>query len=101
MQSTARIITGAALIMVAVFAGFAAGRLVMFQQMGFGLGIAVLLDATIVRSILVPSAMVLLGDRNWYMPSWLRWLPDLRVEGAAPPPIAAPSPAAPEASPAD
>lgn len=81
LQSTARIITGAALIMVAVFFGFAVGRLVMFQQMGFGLGIAVLIDATIIRTILVPSAMALLGDRNWYMPSWLKWLPDLRVEG--------------------
>lgn len=84
LHSTAKIITGAALIMVAVFSGFAAGRLVMLQQMGFGLGVAVLLDATIVRSILVPSAMALLGDRNWYMPKWLHWLPDLRVEGASP-----------------
>jgi RND superfamily putative drug exporter len=83
LQSTAKIITGAALIMVAVFGGFAAGELVMMQQMGFGLAVAVLLDATIVRSILVPSAMALLGDRNWYMPRWLHWLPDLRVEGAA------------------
>jgi RND superfamily putative drug exporter len=84
LQSTAKIITGAALIMVAVFGGFASGRLVMFQQMGFGLGAAVLIDATIIRSILVPSAMALLGDRNWYMPSWLKWLPDLRVEGGGP-----------------
>jgi len=82
LQTTARIITGAAIIMVAVFFGFAAGRLVMFQQMGFGLGMAVLIDATIIRSVLVPSAMALLGDRNWYMPRWLDWLPDLRVEGA-------------------
>jgi RND superfamily putative drug exporter len=82
LHSTAKIITGAALIMVAVFGGFAAGRLVMLQQMGFGLGVAVLIDATIVRSVLVPSAMALLGDRNWYLPRWLRWLPDLRVEGA-------------------
>lgn len=82
LHSTARIITGAALIMVAVFGGFAAGRLVMLQQMGFGLGVAVLLDATIVRSVLVPSTMVLLGNRNWYLPSWLNWLPDFRVEGA-------------------
>jgi RND superfamily putative drug exporter len=81
LQSTARIITGAALIMVAVFAGFASGKLVMFQQMGFGLAVAVFLDATIVRSILVPASMALLGDRNWYMPKWLTWLPDLRVEG--------------------
>jgi RND superfamily putative drug exporter len=91
LQSTARIITGAALIMVSVFFGFAAGRLVMFQQMGFGLGIAVLIDATIIRTILVPSAMALLNDRNWYMPKWLSWLPDLRVEGAPPPVVGAPS----------
>jgi RND superfamily putative drug exporter len=83
LHATAKIITGAALIMVAVFGGFASGRLVMLQQMGFGLGIAVLLDATIVRSVLVPSIMTLLGDRNWYMPRWLTWLPDLRVEGAS------------------
>jgi RND superfamily putative drug exporter len=80
--STARIITGAALIMVAVFGGFAAGQMVMFQQMGFGLGVAVLLDATIVRSVLVPATMRLLGDRNWYLPKRLEWLPDLRVEPA-------------------
>ena len=81
LSTTARIITGAALIMITVFFGFAAGRLVMFQQMGFGLGVAVLIDATVIRCVLVPSAMVLLGDRNWYMPGWLKWLPDLRVEG--------------------
>jgi RND superfamily putative drug exporter len=81
LRETARIITGAALIMVAVFAGFAAGRLVQLQEMGFGLAVAVFLDATVVRSILVPSAMALLGDRNWYFPRWLRWLPDLRIEG--------------------
>jgi RND superfamily putative drug exporter len=80
--STARIITGAALIMVAVFGGFAAGELVMFQQMGFGLGVAVLLDATIIRSVLVPATMRLLGRWNWYLPSRLEWLPGLRVEPA-------------------
>ena len=96
LQSTAKLITGAALIMVAVFAGFASASLVFIQQLGFGLGVAILLDATIVRSILVPSAMALLGDRNWYLPRWLGWLPDLRVEGAparvvAPAPLGAPS----------
>ena len=80
--STAGIITGAALIMVAVFAGFASGDLVMFQQMGFGLGVAVLLDATVVRILIVPSAMKLLGKWNWYLPRWLEWLPKLSVEGA-------------------
>jgi uncharacterized membrane protein YdfJ with MMPL/SSD domain len=80
--STGRIITGAALIIIAVFSGFARGDLVMFQQMGFGVAIALLLDATIVRLVLVPAAMELLGERNWYLPTWLRWLPDVHVEGA-------------------
>ena len=80
IRSTGRLITGAALIMVAVFWGFAAGDLVGLQQMGFGLGLAVLLDATIVRMVLVPASMKLLGTWNWYLPGWLQWLPDLRVE---------------------
>ena len=80
LRTTANIITGAAAIMVAVFGGFALGELVMFQQIGVGLAVAVFLDATIVRTILVPATMRLLGDVNWYMPSWLKWLPDLRVE---------------------
>ena len=84
--STGRIITGAALIIVAVFSGFARGDLVMFQQMGFGVAIALLLDATLVRLVLVPAAMQLLGERNWYLPTWLRWLPDIHVEGAKPGP---------------
>ena len=81
LRTTGGLITGAALIMVAVFAGFAAGRLAPLQQMGFGLAVAVFLDATIVRSVLVPSSMKLLGNLNWYLPSWLEWLPRLRVEG--------------------
>ena len=81
LRTTGAIITGAALIMVAVFGGFAAGELVPLQQMGFGLAIAVFLDATIVRSILVPAAMRLLGDYNWYLPSWLEWLPHIEIEG--------------------
>jgi RND superfamily putative drug exporter len=81
LQSTARLITGAALIMVIVFGSFAAGDLVMLQQMGFGLAVAVFLDATIVRSVLVPASMALLGDRNWYLPRWLSWLPRLSIEG--------------------
>ena len=80
VRSTGRLITGAALIMVAFFWGFAAGDMVGLQQMGFGLGIAVLLDATIVRIVLVPASMKLLGKWNWYLPSWLGWLPDPRVE---------------------
>ena len=80
--STARIITGAALIIVAVFAGFARGDLIMFQQMGFGVAIALLIDATLIRSVLLPSAMKLLGDWNWYLPRWLEWIPRVRVEAA-------------------
>ncbi len=67
--------------MVCVFAGMTSGELVMFQQWGFGLAVAILLDATIVRTIVVPAAMELLGDWNWYLPRWLGWLPDVSVEG--------------------
>lgn len=81
LRSTGRIITGAALIMFAVFAGFAAGDMIMFQQMGFGLAVAVIMDATIIRSILVPASMKLLGKRNWYLPKALQWLPDIHIEG--------------------
>ncbi len=81
LRTTGGIITGAAIIMVAVFAGFAAGRLTSLEQMGFGLAVAVFLDATVVRSVLVPSTMRLLGDRNWYLPRWLQWLPKIDVEG--------------------
>jgi putative drug exporter of the RND superfamily len=84
VSSTARIITGAALIIVAVFAGFASGELIMFQQMGFGVAAALLIDATIIRSVLLPSAMKLLGDWNWYLPRWLRWLPQLHIEQPSP-----------------
>lgn len=81
LQKTARLITGAAAIMVAVFLGFSLGRLSSLQQMGFGLAVAIAIDATVVRSILVPATMRLLGDWNWYLPNWLKWLPDLRIEG--------------------
>lgn len=81
IAATGRIINGAALIIVVVFAGFAAGQLVMFQQMGFGVGVALLVDATLIRMVVVPAAMTLLGRWNWYLPSWLNWMPDLHVEG--------------------
>ncbi len=81
--STARLITGAALIIVVVFVGFAAGDLVMFQQMGFGIAVALLIDATIVRSVLVPAAMTLLGRWNWWLPRSLGWLPHVEVEAAS------------------
>jgi uncharacterized membrane protein YdfJ with MMPL/SSD domain len=84
VASTARIITGAALIIVVVFAGFAAGKLVMFQQMGFGVAVALLLDATIIRSVVLPSMLGLLDRRSWYLPRWLDWLPHVEVERGAP-----------------
>ncbi len=83
VRTTAGMITGAALIMVSVFGGFAAGQLTMFQQVGFGLAVAIILDATVVRTVLVPASMALLGDLNWYLPSWLGWLPRVSIEGRA------------------
>ena len=81
VASTARLITGAAAIIIVVFTGFATGQLVAFQEMGFGIAIALALDATLVRLLLIPAAMRLLGERNWYLPRWLQWLPNLQVEG--------------------
>jgi RND superfamily putative drug exporter len=78
--STARLITGAALIIIVVFVGFAAGELVAFQQMGFGVAVALLIDATIVRLVVIPAVMELLGERNWYLPAWLEWLPHVEIE---------------------
>jgi putative drug exporter of the RND superfamily len=95
LRTSGALITGAAAIMVAVFGGFAAGPLVGLQQMGFGLAVAVALDATIVRSVLVPATMKLLGDLNWYLPSWLEWLPRVNIEGRAAP-DAVPEPEEPE-----
>lgn len=83
LRSTAHIITGAAAIMMAVFSGFALGEMIALQQVGFGLAVAVFLDATVVRSVLVPASMELLGSRNWYLPSWLEWMPRISVEGPA------------------
>ncbi len=79
LRSTGRLITGAALIMVAVFGGFALGDLVMMQQMGFGLAVAVFLDATLIRCVLVPATMKLLGRYNWYLPKWLEWIPNVSL----------------------
>jgi RND superfamily putative drug exporter len=79
LRTTGKLITGAALIMVAVFGGFALGDMVMFQQMGFGLAVAVLLDATLIRTILVPATMKMLGKANWYLPKWLEWLPNVSL----------------------
>jgi RND superfamily putative drug exporter len=85
LSRTGSLITGAALIMVAVFSGFALGDLAEFSQMGFGLAAAVILDATVVRTMLVPALMTLLGRANWYLPQWLEWLPKVSIEGTPEP----------------
>ena len=83
LRTTGSIITGAALIMVAVFMGFALGSLPALQQMGLGLAVAVFVDAFVVRTILVPSTMKLLGDWNWYLPGFLKWMPKFDFEAPA------------------
>ena len=81
LAATARVIPAAALIMVCVFAVFVTLPLVIIKQLGFGLAIAVLIDATVVRMVLVPAVMQLLDSRNWWIPAWLeRMLPRLDVE---------------------
>src|SRR5438477_9516463 len=98
IKSTAGVVTSAAIVMVAVFAVFATLSLLFFKQFGVGLAAAILIDATIVRGVLLPATMKLLGDRNWYLPTWLEWLPhfdagELEVEPAREPaPAPAPEP---------
>src|ERR671934_1235651 len=82
IRQTAGTVTSAAIVMVAVFAIFATLRTIDMKQMGVGLAVAVLIDATIIRAVLLPAAMKLLGDWNWYLPRWLEWLPSLSAEGA-------------------
>ncbi|MDF2752016.1 MAG: hypothetical protein K0S82_399 [Gaiellaceae bacterium] len=77
IKSTAGVVTSAAIVMVAVFAVFIALSMLFFKQFGVGLAVAVLIDATIVRGVLLPASMKLLGDWNWYVPRWLQWLPHL------------------------
>ena len=85
IKSTAGVVTSAAIVMVGVFAVFATLSMLMFKQFGVGLATAILIDATIVRGVLLPASMKLLGDWNWYLPRWLRWLPRLDVsESPAP-----------------
>ena len=92
IASSAGVVTGAAVIMVAVFSIFASLHLFELKMLGIGLPAAVLIDATVVRGVLVPAAMALLGDRCWYLPRWLHWLPGSRA-GAAPTPSLASEPA--------
>jgi uncharacterized membrane protein YdfJ with MMPL/SSD domain len=75
IKSTAGVVTSAAVVMIAVFAIFATLSLLMFKQLGVGLALAVLIDATLIRAVLLPATMKLLGDWNWYLPKWLEWIP--------------------------
>jgi RND superfamily putative drug exporter len=77
------VVTSAAMVMVFVFGIFATLSMIMFKQFGVGLAVAVLIDATIVRAVLLPATMKLLGDWNWYLPRWLEWLPQVKHEGEA------------------
>jgi RND superfamily putative drug exporter len=88
LSSTARVITSAALIMVAVFLGFALDPGVAIKMIGIGLATAIAVDATVVRLVLVPATMTLLGTRNWYLPAWLdRVLPHVDPHGTSPAPV--------------
>jgi RND superfamily putative drug exporter len=95
LEHTARIITSAAAIMVTVFGAFAFGRMLPIKELGFGLAAAVFLDATIIRIILVPATMRLMGRWNWWLPGWLdRVLPKVSLEEVpgAPPEERVPAP---------
>jgi RND superfamily putative drug exporter len=85
IKSTAGVVTSAALVMVCVFAVFATLSMLIFKQFGVGLAAAILIDATVVRAVLLPATMKLLGDRNWYLPKWLEWLPHLEHGGSIEP----------------
>jgi RND superfamily putative drug exporter len=80
---TARVITAAAAIMVCVFGSFVLAPDRDIKEFGLGLAVAVLIDATVVRMVLVPATMALLGNKNWWLPSWLSWLPRVEIEGQA------------------
>jgi RND superfamily putative drug exporter len=90
ITSTAGVVTSAAIVMVGVFSIFGALSMIVFKQFGVGLAVAVLIDATIVRAVLLPAAMKLLGEANWYLPSWLEWLPRFDHGSAPAEPVEAP-----------
>jgi RND superfamily putative drug exporter len=82
LKTTAGVVTSAAAVMVAVFAIFATLSFLDFKEMGVGLAAAILIDATVIRGVLLPAVMKLLGERNWYLPRWLEWLPKVGLEGS-------------------
>jgi RND superfamily putative drug exporter len=92
IRSTAGVVTSAAIVMVAVFSIFATLSMLMFKQFGVGLAAAILIDATLVRAVLLPATMKLLGDRNWYLPGWLQWLPRIEPHEPSAAPEAPPAP---------
>ncbi|MGY1805946.1 MMPL family transporter [Blastococcus sp. SYSU D00669] len=92
ITSSAGVVTSAAIIMVFVFGTFVTLSTTNMKQIGLGLAVAVLLDATVVRALLLPAVMQLLGERNWYLPRWLRWLPTLQHEPVPPPSVERPRP---------
>ena len=93
IKRTAGVVTSAAVVMVFVFSIFATLSMLFFKQFGVGLAVAILIDATIVRAVLLPATMKLLGERNWYLPAWLQWLPRFDHEEPSPAPEAKPAPA--------
>jgi uncharacterized membrane protein YdfJ with MMPL/SSD domain len=93
ISTTAGTVTSAAIVMVGVFLVFVTLEFIDFKELGLGLAVAVLIDATIIRGVLLPASMKVLGDWNWYLPSWLEWLPRVGAERDALPPV---GPAAPE-----
>jgi uncharacterized membrane protein YdfJ with MMPL/SSD domain len=93
VKSTAGVVTSAAIVMVGVFSIFATLSMMMFKQFGVGLASAILIDATIVRAVLLPATMKLLGERNWYLPRWLEWLPRPERHEATAAPESKPAPA--------
>ena len=93
IRSTAGVVTSAAIVIVAVFSIFTTLSLLFFKQFGVGLAAVVLIDATIVRGVLLPATMKLLGDRNWYLPRWLEWLPRIEAEEPSTAPETKPVPA--------
>ena len=99
IKTTAGVVTSAAIVMISVFAIFATLSLIIFKELGVGLAVAVLIDATIIRGVLLPATMKLLGDWNWYLPKWLEWLPRVSPDAPAPAP-ATPHPAHPDSVPA-
>ena len=94
IKSSAGVVTSAAVVMVGTFSVFALLPVIDMKEMGIGLAAAVLIDATLIRAVLLPATMKLLGDRNWYLPSWLEWLPRLEHDESAP----KAAPALPEAA---